>query len=159
MKIEIERKFLLKNDAWRSEVTSQSNYVQGYVASGNKAVVRIRTVDDRAYITFKSSKSGMSRLEYELEIPFDDAQKMLKEFCESRIEKIRYILKRDNFIWEIDEFYGENRGLVTAEIELSHEKDSFAIPQWLGKEITDIPQYYNFALSLDPYSLWDKKHL
>lgn len=152
---EIERKFLLMSDAWRDEVASSCRYVQGYLSSSEKASIRIRTSGEKAYLNFKSATLGISRSEYEYEIPLADAEEMLASFSEGPlIEKVRYFVKRGNHTWEIDVFEGANEGLVVAEIELQDENEPFEKPTWVGDEVSDDPRYYNVCLVTHPYCEW-----
>jgi len=154
MGIEIERKFLLKDDAWRDGAQS-AYYRQGYIFAEKKGVVRVRTVDQQGFITIKSAPVGLKRQEYEYEIPLADANSMLETLCENFIiEKKRYKVKYGSHIWEIDEFEGHNRGLLLAEIELSDENESFKRPSWIGKEVSGDPKYHNSNLSKQPFDQW-----
>ena len=155
MALEIERKYLLLNDSWRSEAGEGILLVQGYI-SGSKGTpaVRVRIAGDRALLTVKSAADGIIRREFEYPIPVEDARFMIDNFCGSRIvEKKRYLCGR----WEIDEYFGANAGLFTAEIELKSVDEEFEIPSWLGEEISDRPEYTNGALSRNPYSQWSEK--
>ena len=155
MGIEIERKFLLKNDNWRGQVIESRSISQGYLTqnSGNSSV-RVRLDDQRANINIKSRELAISRQEYEYPIPASDARVMLDTLCEHVLEKKRNIVKYQGDIWEIDEFYGENDGLVVAEIELQHIDDEFAKADWLGEEVSEDARYYNVNLIDHPYSQW-----
>lgn len=153
---EIERKFLLTSEAWRDEVSSSCHYAQGYLASSEKSSIRIRTSGDKAHLNFKSATLGISRTEYEYEIPLSDAKEMLASFSEGPlIEKMRYFVKRGDHTWEIDVFEGDNVGLVVAEIELQDEHEAFERPAWLGDEVSDDPRYYNVCLVTHPYCDWN----
>lgn len=150
---EIERKFLLKNDDWRLNAVG-TPYRQGYLSSEKKATVRIRVQGNAAVITIKGPAKGMTRDEFEYNIPVADALELF-ELCEKPlIEKIRYKVKHENFTWEIDVFDGENKGLILAEIELSNENQFVNYPDWLGKEVTGDSKYYNFSLVHYPYCKW-----
>lgn len=159
MGIEIERKFLLKNDFWRKQADSGEVYSQGYLTpTGTKSSVRIRLTGQRAWINVKSATLGISRSEYEYEIPMKDAKELLADLClKPLIEKRRFKIKSENHVWEIDEFYGENAGLVVAEIELASEEEQFAKPKWLGKEVSDDKRYYNICLVDHPFCDWTDK--
>ena len=149
---EIERKFLVKEGAWRNEKGTQ--YRQGYLNSVKERVVRVRTIDDKAYLTIKGLTVGASRLEFEYEIPRPDADQLL-DICEQPlIEKTRYIVVEGEFVWEIDEFIGENEGLIVAEVELESEDQDFPRPAWVGKEVTGDPRYFNSNLIKKPYKMW-----
>lgn len=156
MPIEIERKFLLKNEGWQT-ADEGTLYRQGYIVSGVGKVVRIRVAGSTGFITIKgSSQEGLlSRSEYEYEIPLPDANEMLDTLCESGIiEKRRHKVKYGNHVWEIDVFAGNNTGLVVAEIELQAEDEAFDIPDWIGDEVTDDPRYANSQLAKVPYNQW-----
>jgi len=151
---EIERKFLVKNDSWRGQVEGR-RYRQGYLSTVKERTVRIRTAGDKGFITVKGITVGASRSEYEYEIPLTDANEMLDRLCERPlIEKTRYRIPQGNVAWEIDEFEGDNRGLITAEVELKDEHQSVAFPSWLGQEVTGDPRYFNANLVAKPYSTW-----
>jgi adenylate cyclase len=153
--IEIERKFLLKNDDWRALVSHSTEIRQGYLAPPTKASVRIRLDGEQANINIKSATLGMHRLEYEYPIPRDEAIEMLDQLCEQpQIAKQRHRVKWGEHIWEIDEFFGDNSGLVVAEIELATEDEAFDMPQWIGAEVTDDKRYYNVSLAKHPYRDW-----
>jgi len=153
---EIERKFLLTSDAWRDEVDTSCHYAQGYLSNSERVSIRIRTSDEKAYLNFKSATLGISRSEYEYEIPLRDADEMLASFSEGPlIEKVRYFVKRGDHTWEIDVFEGDNAGLVVAEIELQKEDEAFERPAWIGEEVSDDPRYYNVCLVTHPYREWN----
>jgi len=155
MPIEIERKFLLKNNDWREQVTSSFRIRQGYMGEIDKASVRIRVQGKKANINIKSATLSMRRMEYEYEIPLDEALEMLDQLCKQpQVDKTRYIVEQGKFKWEIDEFYAENEGLLVAEIELDDEKEAFDKPKWLGEEVTEDPRYYNVNLIEKPYKEW-----
>ncbi|MFT4533031.1 MAG: adenylate cyclase [Saprospiraceae bacterium] len=156
MGIEIERKFLLKNEDWRLEVKSNTTIKQGYLNSNNKRTVRVRVRDDKGYLTIKGISVNASRQEFEYEIPISDAESLLL-ICEKPIiEKIRFIVLIDDKTWEIDEFDGVNKGLILAEIELESEEAIFRIPSWVGKEITLDSRYFNSNLINHPFSMFNK---
>ncbi len=153
---EIERKFLIKNETYKQKACKISSIVQGFLNSNPNRTVRIRVQDKKGFITVKglSNKSGTTRFEWEKEIPYNEAKKLL-ELCEPNlIEKKRYAVKVGKHTFEIDEFFGENKGLTIAEIELATEKEPFKKPNWLGKEITGDVRYYNSNLSKLPYRNW-----
>lgn len=157
MNYEIERKFLVKGN-FKSEAFTHWRIVQGYLSSVPKRVVRIRIKGDMAYLTIKSTVSGngLTRYEWEREISVEDAEEML-QFCEQEIiEKTRYLVKVGAHIFEVDEFYGSNQGLLVAEVELQSEDEEFEKPSWLGKEVTHDIRYYNSMLVKTPYSDWKK---
>ncbi|HHX82415.1 MAG TPA: CYTH domain-containing protein [Pseudomonadaceae bacterium] len=154
MVMEIERKFLVKNDEWR-ELCEGVLLRQGYLSSEKMRVVRVRIAGSSAFLTVKGKTSGVSRLEFEYPIPVEDAGKMLDELCEKPlVEKTRYILDDSGHRWEIDEFHGVNQGLIVAEIELDDENDAFVKPSWLGGEVSHDPRYFNANLAAHPYSEW-----
>jgi CYTH domain-containing protein len=151
---EIERKFLVTADSYR-ELAQGTHYRQGYLNSQKERVVRIRTIDDQGFITVKGITKGATRLEYEYEISVSDANEMLNELCEQPIiEKHRYKIPMDGFVWEIDEFHGENEGLTVAEIELESEDQEYPKPDWVGEEVTGDARYYNSNLIANPYKNW-----
>lgn len=155
MPIEIERKFLLLNNNWREQVKTSYRIRQGYMGEIDKASVRIRVQGDRANINIKSAGLSMRRMEYEYEIPLDEAEEMLDQLCKQpQIDKTRFIVEQGKFKWEIDEFYGDNEGLLVAEIELDDENEAFDKPEWLGKEVTEEAGYYNVNLIKNPYKMW-----
>ena len=157
MATEIERKFLVKGNGYKKGAKSK-NYRQGYFSTSLKHTVRVRTVKDKGFITIKGKKTGISRLEFEYEIPFADAQIMLDSLCEKPlIEKTRYVVNYKGMIWEIDEYSGENAGLVVAEIELKTEDQFIIYPPWIGKEVSDDNRYANSNLVRNPYRQWKKK--
>jgi CYTH domain-containing protein len=151
---EIERKFLVKGDSWRG-LAEGKHYRQGYLSTVKERTVRVRTAGDKGYITVKGISTGASRSEYEYEIPTADANEMLDKLCERPlIEKTRYRIPQDGLTWEIDEFEGVNRGLITAEVELKDEKQSVKLPDWIDKEVTDDPRYFNANLVARPFTTW-----
>jgi CYTH domain-containing protein len=151
---EIERKFLLKNDSWRS-LAKGTKYRQGYLNSAKERIVRVRTIDDKGFLTIKGITIGATRVEYEYEILEKEATAMLDELCEKPIiEKNRYKIDFAGFIWEVDEFFGDNQGLIVAEVELESEDQSFEKPEWIGDEVTGDPKYFNSNLILNPYTKW-----
>lgn len=155
MGIEIERKFLIKNATWRAQVARSIAIKQGYLATTDKASIRIRIQDTEANINIKAARAGTSRAEYEYPIPMTEAETMLATLCHPPlIEKTRHLVRYGEHLWEIDEFYGDNEGLIVAEIELNHPEASFAMPEWVGKEVSDILRYYNNQLSQCPYQAW-----
>lgn len=152
---EIERKFLVKGDAWRTK--DGESVRQGFLHNEVESTVRVRTKGERGYLTIKSSQTGITRAEFEYEIPLQDADQMLDNLCQKPlIEKIRYEIHMDGFKWEIDEFLGDNAGLVVAEIELQDEGQDFPKPDWLGPEVSEDARYLNANLVKNPYSKWDE---
>lgn len=155
MGIEIERKFLLKNDSWRAEADAGTPFRQGYFAGPQRASIRVRIEGMSANINIKSAELGIRRLEYEYEIPLEEAEQMLDSLCEKPlIEKTRYHVSYAGFVWEVDVFEGENVGMVVAEIELPSEETTFDKPEWIGEEVSDDPRYYNVSLVTHPYCNW-----
>ena len=152
---EIERKFLVSDDGWRAAATSSTPMRQGYLASDENRTVRVRVAGDRAFVTIKGRAVGLVRPEFEYEIPAADAERILDTLCKRPlIEKVRYTLAAGPHTWEIDVFEGENAGLVVAEIELGSEEEAFEKPEWVGKEVTDDPRYFNSNLVARPYRAW-----
>jgi len=157
MGIEIERKFLLKDDSWRNEVDAGTDYHQAYLVGSKAASVRVRIEGDKAHLNIKSATLGITRQEYEYPIPMDDAKALLHDLCDQpAIEKTRYLLMHEGHEWEIDVFKGANAGLLVAEIELADENEKFARPAWLGEEVSGDPRYYNVCLVKTPYKNWKK---
>lgn len=154
MGMEIERKFLVKGDAWR-EGACGTAFRQGYLSSARERTVRVRTAGGRGFLTVKGPTSGVTRAEFEYEIPLADAERMLDELAERPlVEKMRYRIPQGPYVWEIDEFFGENEGLIVAEIELPDEDAEFERPEWLGEEVSSDPRYFNSNLVRNPYRNW-----
>ena len=155
MAYEIERKFLVTSDAWRTDVIIRKHLCQFYLSVSGPSSVRVRISDNaNARLTIKSVEAGMRRSEFEYAIPLDDAESMRSLAVGSIIEKTRHIVPAGDLHWEIDEFEGPNHGLVIAEIELPSVGHSIEHPNWLGEEITDNRRYYNAALALRPFKTW-----
>jgi len=151
MATEIERKFLVTTDAYK-QLAEPTYYRQGYLCSDAKRVVRVRIAGEKAYLTIKGENKGLSRAEFEYEIPIEEAAEMLSKMAlPSVIEKYRYVINYAGNDWEVDEFLGDNAGLVVAEIELDTEDAGFEKPSWIGKEVSDDNRYYNSNLSKHPY--------
>lgn len=151
---EIERKFLLAGDDWRS-LGKGIHYRQGYLNSSRERTVRVRTINEKGFLTIKGITVGATRIEYEYEIPKEECNAMLDELVEKPIiEKRRYKVDYKGLTWEIDEFFGENQGLIVAEVELESENQKFEKPQWIGKEVTGDPRYFNSNLIHHPYGKW-----
>ena len=151
---EIERKFLVKDDSWRGQDTGK-RYRQGYLSTVKERTVRVRTAGEKAFLTIKGITVGASRPEYEYAIPVGDANEMLDRLCEQPlIEKTRYRISHTGLVWEVDEFEGENRGLITAEVELKDEHQSVTLPGWIGEEVTGDPRYFNANLVAKPFTAW-----
>jgi CYTH domain-containing protein len=155
---EIERKYLLKSEAWRDLTDGPGMLIrQAYLARG-ACTVRVRVRGDEAWITVKGSRVGASRPEFEYPIPCGDAARMLELLCEKPvIEKTRHLVKAGGCVFEIDEFLGANAGLVMAEVELASEDQAVELPDWIGEEVTEDARYYNSNLVRRPYSLWGGK--
>lgn len=153
MGVEIERKFLLKDDSWRKNSVGIF-YTQGYLNKTQKSTVRVRIAGDRGFLTIKSKSQGISRKEFEYEIPKKDAIELLELSLTPIIEKIRYKIEYAGNCWEVDEFLGENKGLFVAEIELSSEDQQFEKPDWVGEEVSGDKRYYNSHLARNPYLKW-----
>ena len=154
--IEIERKFLVLNNDFKKEASVQKRIVQGYLNSDPERTVRIRIKGEQGFITIKGkgNESGTTRMEWEREIPATDAEQLLALCEKGAIDKIRYEIKAGSHLYEVDEFFGENAGLIIAEIELNDENESFEKPLWLGKEVTGDERYYNAFLSQKPFKSW-----
>ncbi|MEN6472845.1 MAG: CYTH domain-containing protein [Syntrophaceae bacterium] len=150
---EIERKFLVTGDAWRTGISGML-YRQGYIPAQGCSV-RVRTTEETGYLTIKARDQGITRTEFEYAIPLTDASEMLSRFCTGTlIEKIRYRVEYAGLVWEIDEFTGANAGLIVAEVELEHEDQALEKPEWVGAEVTHDRRYLNSTLARQPYSLW-----
>lgn len=155
MPTEIERKFLLKNDAWKAMAGSGVKYIQGYLIGSKLASVRVRVEGEKSYLNIKSATLGVRRQEYEYPIPLEEAKEMLNTLCgKPLIEKTRYFIEHKGLEWEIDEFEADNDGLVVAEVELESEDQVVDLPDWCGTEVSDDPRYYNVSLVKYPYSKW-----
>lgn len=156
MKIEIERKFLVTNEGWRTLAGPGLLCEQGYISSGpDQITVRVRRIGNKGFLTLKGIAEGISRPELEYETPIDDAEYMLRNFCGDRIvSKTRYFIGIDGITWEIDEFAGLNQGLILAEIELERETQPFEKPNWLGADVSMDRRYTNAALSTNPFLKW-----
>ena len=153
MGTEIERKFLVRDGEWRN--AKSTAYRQGYLNTDKERTVRVRAAGDRGFITVKGITQGAKRAEYEYEIPLADAEEMLSQLCKRPlVEKRRHEVPYSGLTWEVDEFFGENDGLVVAEIELESEDQAFEKPPWVGEEVTGDPHYYNANLAERPFSKW-----
>lgn len=153
---EIERKFLVLDDSFKHEAFSKSHIQQGYLCSERGRTVRVRIRDERAYLTIKgpSENGGLSRYEFEREIPLEDGKQMMR-LCEPGfIDKTRWLVKSGKHTFEVDEFFGDNEGLVVAEVELSYEDEPYKKPHFIGKEVTGDRRYYNSQLRLCPFNKW-----
>lgn len=152
---EIERKFLVSADLWRviAKPTGK-HYRQGYILSEEQRTVRVRVAGDKGYLTLKGKTVGISRDEFEYEIPVAEAEDILNKFTNNGTEKIRYCITAGEHTWEVDEFLGSNKGLIVAEIELKYEDDAFEKPYWVGPEVSADPRYTNASLAVYPYRDW-----
>ncbi|HEY9636645.1 MAG TPA: CYTH domain-containing protein [Coleofasciculaceae cyanobacterium] len=156
MATEIERKFLVKGEEWRSLGTG-TIYRQGYLSTKQGCSVRVRLVGNQGYLTIKGLTEGFSRAEYEYPIPAEDAQEMLDILCDRPlIEKTRYKIEFAGLTWEVDEFAAENQGLIVAEVELTDAKQIIELPDWVGNEVSDDPRYYNVNLTQHPFNRWSE---
>jgi len=155
MGVEIERKFLVDHEKWNQVVKPNgTHYRQGYLLNDNHRTIRVRVTDKQGFITLKGASSGISRKEYEYKIPVEDGVELLDGFAQSEVEKIRYRIDFAGKLWEVDEFLGDNAGLIMAEIELKQETDEFERPDWITDEVSDDDRYYNSYLSTHPYKNW-----
>ena len=157
MALEVERKFLIAGD-FKSFAKKSVRITQGYISSAPERTVRIRIKGEKGFITIKGigSASGVSRYEWEMEIPLAEALDLL-QICEPGvIDKTRYLIEDGRHTFEVDEYYGDNEGLIVAEVELSSENEAFDKPEWLGDEVTGTAKYYNSMLAKNPYKNWDK---
>lgn len=154
--LEIERKFLVKSDAFKKEAFKKTRIIQGFLSTNKKRTVRVRLKGAIGFLTIKgkSSKNGLSRFEWEKEISKDEAESLLSLCKKGIIDKIRYEIKVDKHTFEVDEFFGKNNGLIVAEVELISEEENFNKPNWLGKEVTGDIKYYNSQLSELPFCKW-----
>ncbi|RME35560.1 MAG: CYTH domain-containing protein [Gammaproteobacteria bacterium] len=155
---EIERKFLLRDDSWRDAVQRSERYRQGYLANTDRCSVRVRIADGQAWLNIKSATLGVRRREYEFPVPVEEAEEILEHLCmRPFIEKVRHFVEYRGHTWEIDEFEGENAGLVVAEIELEDEEAPVPLPPWIGAEVSDDRRYYNACLIEHPYTTWARE--
>lgn len=154
MGTEIERKFLVRGEAWR-ELATGTEFRQGYLPTDESCVVRVRVMGANAVLTVKGRNEGISRQEYEYPIPVADGEEMLSRLCRlPLVEKTRYVVDHDSRKWEIDEFKGENQGLIVAEVELNDESETVSLPEWIGREVSDDPRFFNVNLVVNPFSRW-----
>jgi adenylate cyclase len=155
MGVEIERKFLVKPDLWQNVPKPEGKYLrQGYLVTDPEKTIRVRVKEDSGYLTIKGKSEGATRDEFEYPIPKADAEELLDKFAGVCIAKIRYEIPVAGKLWEIDEFRGENEGLLVAEIELTDEAENFTLPEWAGAEVTGDLKYYNSRLTQFPYKNW-----
>jgi adenylate cyclase len=160
MAIEIERKFLVSGDGWRPMARRRELLRQGYLANTERCSVRVRLADGQGWLSVKAMTPGVARAEYEVAVPAADAAAMLDTLCQGPlIEKWRHHVIYENREWEIDEFLGENSGLVIAELELEAADAAFARPRWVGAEVTDDVRYYNFRLAAEPFRRWPENRV
>jgi len=160
MATEIEHKFLLRDDRWRSQVERSARMRQGYLTSDARCSVRVRIADGQSFLNLKSGTLGIQRSEYEYPIPLAEAEEILDMLCEKPLlEKTRHFLWFGEHLWEIDEFEGDNAGLIVAEVELSRSDEPFARPDWLGEEVSHDIRYYNSQLARHPYQTWPDRGL
>jgi adenylate cyclase len=155
---EIERKYLVDKTKWL-DVDKQNGqlYRQGYLVTDPTKTIRVRQTTDKGFLTIKGLSIGATRPEYEYEIPLDEAKELLDHFSISELSKIRYKILFDNKVWEVDEFLGDNIGLIVAEIELEKEDEIFSPPNWVLNEVTGQEKYYNSNLTIEPYKNWKNK--
>ncbi|MCZ8131355.1 MAG: CYTH domain-containing protein [Steroidobacteraceae bacterium] len=155
MGVEIERKFLVRGDAWRAQAVRSQRLRQGYLANTSRSSVRVRLAGDRAWLSVKSMTRELARLEFEYEIAVADAGPLLDALCEPPLlDKVRHYVPFGRHEWEVDEFLGDNAGLVVAELELDAADEPYEAPAWLGREVTHEDRYYNFNLAARPYGRW-----
>lgn len=156
MGLKIERKFLVRQEVWQHIEKPQGKlYRQGYLSTDPQKTIRVRLAETEAYLTIKGITVGMVRPEYEYAIPPQDAADLLDHFTVSELSKVRYRIPFAGKVWEVDEFLGENRGLIVAEIELETESEAITLPYWVAEEVTNDARYYNANLSTVPYQQWD----
>ncbi|MGV9012163.1 MAG: CYTH domain-containing protein [Flavobacteriales bacterium] len=152
---EIERKYLVNHSKWKQLAKPEGVlYRQGYLVTDQNKTIRVRQAGGKGFLTIKGPSVGTSRLEYEYEIPFKEAEELLSHFSVSELSKIRYQVTFGNKLWEVDEFQSDNAGLLVAEIELESEDEEFDVPDWIGQEVTTQQKYYNSNLTTDPYKNW-----
>ena len=156
MSLEIERKFLVKNDSFKEGAFKKSYIKQGFLNSNKERTVRVRIIDDTAFLTVKgkSNTAGTIRFEWEKEIPVKEAQDLMLLTEKAVLEKHRFYVKSDQHTYEVDVFLGENLGLIVAEVELNSENEKFTKPSWVDKEVTGEVKYYNSSLSKTPFQAW-----
>lgn len=158
MAIEIERKFWIKNKNWKVSVNAHKGTIikQGYLSTDKERTVRARIYGTKGFLTIKGKSVGMTRAEFEYEVPVDDVSALLKLCHQPIIEKVRYKIHLDNVIWEVDEFEGVNEGLILVEVELESEEQKINIPTWAGEEVTGDIRFYNSSLVNTPFTKWTK---
>lgn len=154
---EIERKFLIEPEAWKQfNKPEGKHYRQGYITGADDVTIRVRIAESKGYLTLKSKTVGISRDEFEYEIPYEEATDMMNSFTQVGTEKIRYKIPVGNLVWEVDEFLGANAGLLVAEIELQNEDQVLDKPSWVGDEVSDDYRYFNSNLATHPFCTWGK---
>lgn len=157
MPIEIEKKYLIHKELWNKEKPFKSVLIrQAYLLTDIQKTIRVRVTDTKGFLTVKGATTGISRQEFEYEIPVDDAQQLIDNFTTSLVEKIRHYINYDNKLWEVDEFKGDNDGLYVAEIELTSEDENYELPKWIAEEVTNDKRYSNSNLIALPYKSWNK---
>jgi adenylate cyclase len=153
--LEIERKFLINKPLWEGLPKPEGTYFrQGYLSTDPAKTIRVRMAGDKGFLTIKGKTVGISRSEWEYPIPTEDAQALLDELTETTIEKRRYVIEFAGKQWEVDEFFGDNEGLLLAELELASEDEPFELPPWIGQEVSEDVRYFNASLSKHPYKSW-----
>jgi adenylate cyclase len=156
MGVEIERKFLVDHEKWQQlKKPAGTHYRQGYLLNDDHRTIRIRVTETEGFVTFKGASSGISRKEYEYKIPVEDGIELLDGFAVSEVEKVRYRIDYEGKLWEVDEFWGDNEGLIMAEIELKNETEEFGQPDWITHEVSNDDRYYNSSLSTHPFKKWN----
>jgi CYTH domain-containing protein len=154
MALEIERKFRVVNNSWR-EHSRAVRVTQAYICNQPEKTIRLRIINEEAFLTIKSENTGLVRSEFEYPVLLADAEEMIRLFCAGQmINKTRHLLTCKGKLWEVDEFHGYNQGLVIAEVELEHADEKVELPDWIGEEVTGDPRYYNVNLVSHPYSKW-----
>ena len=153
MGIEIERKFLVKDASWKAVADQGRVCRQGYLLSDGGMTLRVRVIGESAFLTIKGPSRGISRMEFEYDVPRADAEALL-ELCEHQVEKVRYRVSYADNVWELDVFAGANDGLILAEIELESEGQKISVPEWVGEEVSGDPRYYNACLAKHPFTGW-----
>lgn len=155
MGVEIERKFLVRGEAWRAAAVRRQRFRQGYLANTERSSIRVRLADGAAWLSVKSMTRELVRLEFEYPVPAEDAEQLLDRLCEPPLlEKVRHYVPVGAHEWEVDEFLGANAGLVVAELELDDPDEAYERPDWVGAEVTHEARYYNFNLAARPYAAW-----
>jgi CYTH domain-containing protein len=154
MAIEIERRFLVRDKRYR-QLAKPIYYRQGYLSTAKDRIVRVRVKGEKAFLAVKGTTNGITRTEYEYEIPAAEAERMLEQLCKKPvIEKDRYKIEYDGMVWDVDEFHGPNEGLVVAEVHLDREDQKITMPEWIGEEVSHEPKYFSSSLVQNPYSKW-----